>query len=98
MKNENIKLDWDFKVSLLSDAVRVSTKNQFFAIICVWVCVVIIGADCRGVVFQMSTYIYRISGIFRDNLIFAIFAISFKSQKIEYAEIILCIIFFKKLF
>lgn len=39
LKNENIKLDWDFKVSLLSDAVRVSTKNQFFAIICVCVSV-----------------------------------------------------------
>lgn len=38
LKNENIKLDWDFKVSLLSDAVRVSTKNQFFAIICVCLC------------------------------------------------------------
>lgn len=36
MKNENIKLDWDFKVSLLSDAVRVSTKKTpGFAIICV---------------------------------------------------------------
>lgn len=38
LKNENIKLDWDFKVSLLSDAVRVSTKKQFFAIICVCLC------------------------------------------------------------
>lgn len=50
LKNENIKLDWDFKVSLLSDAVRVSTKKNVFAIICVF------GDYWGGVVFQMSTY------------------------------------------
>lgn len=39
LKNENIKLDWDFKVSLLSDAVRVSTKNSFLQLfVCVCLC------------------------------------------------------------
>lgn len=40
-------------------------------------------------------YIY---GDFRDDLIFAFSPTSFKSQIIEYAEIILFIIFYKKLF
>lgn len=39
---------------------------------------------------------YRISGKFRGDLIFAIFAIFFKSQNIEYVEIISCIIFYIK--
>lgn len=42
LKNENIKLDWDFKVSLLSDAVRVSTKKTCLQL---FVCLVIIGAE-----------------------------------------------------
>lgn len=40
---------------------------------------------------------YHISDNFCNYLIFAFFAISFKLQIIEYAEIILCIIFYKKL-
>lgn len=42
---------------------------------------------------------YRISGIFRDYQIFAFFfAMSFQSQIIKYAEIVFCIIFYKKHF
>lgn len=41
---------------------------------------------------------YRISGHFRNDIIFAFFATSFKSQIIENTETISCIIFYKKLF
>lgn len=41
---------------------------------------------------------YRLSDNFRDDLIFGFFAISFKSQITEYAEIISSFIFYKKLF
>lgn len=40
---------------------------------------------------------YWMSGNFRDDLNFAFFAISFKSQNTEYVEIISCIIMYKKL-
>lgn len=44
-----------------------------------------------------SPGIYHISCKFRYDLIFAFLGISFKSQNIDYAEIIICIIFYKKI-
>lgn len=41
--------------------------------------------------------IYRISGNFPSDLIFTFLALSIKSQIIEYAKIISCIIFYRKL-
>lgn len=52
----------------------------------------------RGVCLKAwsSPGIFRISCKFRYDLIFAFLGISFKSQNIDYAEIIICIIFYKK--